>query len=185
MPIRAKCDVLVGRIGDSYYFIDSVFKYNDGFSGCTGQAVDSVSAGYAKLLLSADYSEDYCLEWWEDKFGKVADLDCSFCRGHARLDGCEYCDYPSLTAWAAKVVDEDGISAFIDNNDGNDGALVAVLNDITGDTIHTNCSSCGRIFSQIALEDFDEVYNRKALVACLAFEDGAVEYDYAVEVIVG
>ena len=46
-----------------------------------------------------------------------------------------------------------------------------------------------RIFAKLSrsmkLEDFDEVYNRKALVAALAYEDGAVEYDYAVKMIFG
>jgi hypothetical protein len=51
---------------------------------------------------------------------------------------------------------------------------------------YTDCSGGGRIFGNFGRNDrltFDEVYNRKALVAIEALEDGAVSADYAARVV--
>jgi hypothetical protein len=55
---------------------------------------------------------------------------------------------------------------------------VDALNDIGVDAEYADFSGCGRIFGRLGLDDFDEVYDRKALVAILAYEDGATNYDY-------
>jgi hypothetical protein len=52
----------------------------------------------------------------------------------------------------------------------------------------TNCSGGGRIFGNFGNTGrmvFDEVFDRKALIAIEALEDGAVSADYAGQVVFG
>ena len=64
--IRDNYDTLVGRIGDEYYFLDEIFKYNDGFKGATGTVVMPVSKEYYEYATS----EDGILERYMDAMGE-------------------------------------------------------------------------------------------------------------------
>ncbi len=182
MSNRTEDTTLVGRIDDMYYFVESIFEHRDDFRGVTGCAGISVNDEHAKEIMSLDNAEERYSYVWEEMNAESADDNCPKCRGTAQIIGCEDCGYSSLSAWCTQIINTDGIDAFIDDA-GHEA--VAAVHEITGDTEYVDIHSCGRIFASLKLNDFDEVYNRKALVAALAYEDGAVGYDYAVRVIFG
>lgn len=64
--IRDNYDTLVGRIGDEFYFLDSIFIHNDGFKGATGTNVMPVSKSYYEYATS----EDGILERYMDAMGE-------------------------------------------------------------------------------------------------------------------
>jgi hypothetical protein len=63
---RIKFDKLVGRVGDDYYFLDTIFEYNDGFKGATGTIVNPVNKSYYEYATS----EDGILERYLDAMGE-------------------------------------------------------------------------------------------------------------------
>lgn len=179
---RTKGAVLVGRKDGEYWFIDSVFEHGTDLAGCTGVAVYPISEESADQLLQPENMKDRFEDVWEEKFKESVRDNCRDCRFGVNEEGCEYCEYPSLRAWCVEIADCDGIDAVIDDA-GSEYTEALVEKGV--DAEYADCSSCGRIFSRANIDDFDEVYNRKALVACLAYEDGAVDYDYAAKVIYG
>lgn len=180
--VRTNGAVLVGRKDGEYWFIDSVFRHGDDFYGCTGTTVYPVSVDQADYDTDPENMGDRYGDYWSDRHKESIRSDCEDCACGIDEEGCEHCDYPSLTAFCAEIVQYDGYDAVYDypGNDFEDALQDRLDNVETVDT-----SSCGRIFSRSDIDDFDEVYNRKALVACLAYEDGAVDYDYARRVIFG
>ena len=186
--VRTKGAVLVGRKDNEYWFIDSVFRHRNDFYGCTGTTVYPVSVDQAEYDTDPDNMGDRYGDYWADRYkGSIQD-DCDNCSIGIDEDGCEHCDYPSLSAFCAEIVQYDGYDAVYDYpGDAYEKALSDLLvSDDDPDCVETvDCSGCGRIFGRLDLDDFDEVYNHKALVACMAYEDGAVSYDYARRIIFG
>jgi hypothetical protein len=173
--------VLIGRRDGGFWFIDSVFDCGD-FAGVTGTVCYPVSEDQAEELLSQDNLEERFGEYWEDRFKDAAQEACSHCEGYPQEEGCDDCNYPSLSDFCAQIAQYEGIDAVIDYaGDEYTEALVAIGEDAE----YADTSGCGRIFDSADLDGWDEIYNRKALVAALAYEDGAVSYDYAVRVIFG
>jgi hypothetical protein len=179
---RTEGAVLIGRRDSEFWFIDSVFKHGDDLSGVSGTICHPVSEEYAEELLSQDNLEERFGDCWNDQFENAVQDDCLRCEGYPNEEGCEDCNYPSVSAWCAQIGQYDGIDAVIDYaGDEYTEALVAIGEDAE----YADTSGCGRIFGSADLTGWDEIYNRKALVAALAYEDGAVSYDYAVRVIFG
>ncbi len=178
--VRTEGAVLVGRRDGEYWFVDSVFKHADGFAGCTGMVVIPVSKEQVEDMLSADYLESLYGDVWHEISRESVKDDCDNCTIGPDEDGCEDCGYRSLSAYCSDIAQYDGLDAVTDypGHEYEDA-----LRDVSGEFETVDCSSCGRIFGDTALDDFDEVFNRKALIACLAYEDGAVSYDYARRII--
>jgi hypothetical protein len=59
-------NALIGRIGDEFYFLDYIFKHNDGFKGATGTIVMPVSKEYYEYATS----EEGILERYMDAMGE-------------------------------------------------------------------------------------------------------------------
>lgn len=179
---RTKGPVLVGRKDSEYWFIDSVFWHCSDLRGCTAMTVCPISEAWSEKLLSTDMLKDRFGDSWAEKFKDSIDDGCKNCRLGLDEDGCEHCRYPSLQSFCNEIAQYDGIDAVIDNpGDDYCDKIVAV----GADAEYADCVGCGRMFNADYPVEFDEVYNRKALVACLAYEDGAVSYDYAVKAIYG
>jgi len=182
---------LIGRIGDEYWFVDSVFKHGDGLAGCTGCQVYPVSADQADEALSFDNMADRYADYWAEQYKDAAEDDCENCGGYPDEDGCENCGYPSLESLCNDIARADGYDAVFDfpgheYTDILEGILVT--EDDPDAVEFADCGGCGRIFGHAAhdfKDRFDEVYDRKALVAILAYEDGAVDYEYACKAIYG
>ena len=179
---KSKGNVLLGRVGCEYYFIDSVFDDGIDQSGCTGTIVYPVSESQVDDMLTIDNLEDQYDYVWEGMYKESIKDDCKNCQFGLDEEGCEHCGYRSLCSFCQDIMDEEGIDAVIDNVSGCAEALNAVCSGIIE---YVDCVGCGRIFGYGNLDKFDEVYNRKALIACEAYEDGAVSYDYAIKVIFG
>ncbi len=129
--------------------------------------------------------EDRYFDYWNEQAKDQLQEDCVNCGDDPYEDGCEYCGYPSLSSLCADIANNDGIEAMID---GASQEYINALNehgDLDEEVEYADCVSCGRIFGRVGLDDFDEVYNRKALVAILAYEDGAIDYDYTCRVVYG
>lgn len=179
---RTKGAVLVGRKDQEYWFIDSVFEHGTDLAGCTGMVVYPISEESADQLLEPENMKDRFEDAWEETFKESVRDDCRDCCFGVNEEGCEYCGYPSLLSWCGGIADCDGIDSVIDDA-GYEYTKALVEKGV--DAEYTDCCGCGRIFSREDVDDFDEVYNRKALVACLAYEDGTVDYDYTAKVIYG
>jgi hypothetical protein len=180
--VRTKGAVLVGRRDGEYWFISSVFKHADDFAGCTGMIVVPVSEEQVEEMLSAGYLESLYGDVWHDIAKHDIQLDCDNCAIGPDEAGCEDCGYQSLSAYCSDIAHYDGLDAVTDYPGD---AYKDALRGVVGELETVDCSGCGRIFGDTSVDDFDEVYNRKALVACLAYEDGAVSYDYACRIIFG
>ena len=178
--VRTEGSVLVARMDGEYYFVQSVFKHNDDFAGCTGMGVYPVTEEGMDDMLLIDNLVGRYGDHWEERY-KV-DAVCESCEGLIDEGGCEDCGYPSQESWCADIAEYDGSDAVIDSQD----QCVDALNEVCDDEVeYADCVRCGRIFGSMTITSFDEVYNMKALVACLAFEDGAVSYNYARRAIFG
>jgi hypothetical protein len=180
MSNRTEGTVLIGRKGQEYWFIDSVFRHTD-FHGCTGTTAYPVSEECAEDAMSPDsMAERFCEYWAERAVKELIKEDCDNCRCGPDEDGCTYCGYESLSDLCSQVANTDGYDAVFDFP-GH--AYQEAMEEKLGPLEFAGTSSCGRIFGGSI--DFDEVYNHKALVACQAYEAGAVDYDYACRVIFG
>lgn len=189
MSERTNCAVLVARKDSEYYFVDSIFKHRDDFFGCTGMNVYPITEEMMEDLLSIDNLVERFGDYWEERFEGDVDPDCEDCDGWIDEEGCKSCGYPSVESFCNDIANHDGSDAVIDNAGYKCAeALDAVCE---AKIEYADCTGCGRIFGNfgsdkpMSPDDFDEVYNMKALVACLAYEDGAVGYDYAVKAILG
>jgi len=181
---NSKCTngaVLVARRDGEYYFVDSVFDHGNDLAGCTGMCVYPITEEMMEELLSTDNLEELYGDYWEEKYKDDVDENCEACDGWIDENGCEDCGYPSCRDFCAEIGQYDGSDAVIDDP-GYEYA--EALDAVCEDKIeYAACTGRGRIFSSMSLDNFDEVYNHKALVACLAYEVGVVDYDYAVRAI--
>ncbi len=179
---------LIARRDGEFWFVDSVFDHGGDLAGVTGTICNPVSEEYADELLSIDNLEDRFGDYWHERSSEDVREDCPDCEGEPQEEGCEECNYQSLWGFCADVAQCDGIDGVIDfPGDSYVDALVAIGQDAE----YADTSGCGRIFGNFGGErllgpdSFDEVYDRKALIAILAYEDGAVDYEYAVKIIFG
>ncbi len=182
---RSEGAVLIARKGDEFWFVDSVFRHDNDLAGCTGICVYPVSEKQADYLLAPDQVADKYDSYWKMDVESDARDDCPNCLGEPDEDGCEDCGYQSLRDFCADVAYTDGIEAMIDHAGDEYVEAMNKHGDLDEEAEYADCVSCGRIFGRRGLDDFDEVYNRKALVAILAYEDGAVDYDYTCRVVYG
>lgn len=177
--------VLVARKGGEYWFIDSVFWHDADLHGCTGMCVFPVSGDQADKMLQPDNMADRYGDVWAEQIESCVRQDCPNCEGVADDDGCNDCGYQSLRDFCIEVANQYGIEAVIDYAGQEYVDALNDLDEFEEEAEYADCVGCGGIFGHTSLDKFDEVYNRKALVACLAYEDGAVDYDYACRVIYG
>jgi len=179
---------LIGCRNDEFWFVESVFDHGDGLAGVTGLICNPVSEVQAEEMMSLDNLEERFVDYWEERYKVAVDEDCPICNGEPQEDGCDDCQYPSLRSFCVEIANCDGINSVIDFP-GQEyvDALVAIGEDAE----YADCAGAGRIFGNcgqdgpMSLDSFDKVYDRKALVAIVAYEDGAVSYEYAVRVIFG
>jgi len=179
---------LIGRKDSEFWFVDSVFDHGDDLAGVTGTICYPVSDEYADELLSIDNLEERFGDYWHERYSEDARNDCEDCNGEPQDEGCEACDYPSLREICSQIAQYEGIDAVIDFP-GHD--YVDALEGIGEEAEYADTIGCGRIFGNCGRDEpmspgyFDEVYDRKALIALLAFEDNAVSYEYAARVVFG
>lgn len=155
--MRYKGWTLIGRKDSVFYFCESVFNDNNGHHGATGCEIRPVSkVEYEWASDPENVAERYADAWEGD------------------IDSPEFAKWIDSLLWyedpAWLMFDDSGTC---DASDSFDALNIEYE--------CTDCIGCGRIFSRDT--DFDEVYNRKALVAILALEDGAVSADYAAKVV--
>ena len=162
--MRTNGSKLIGCKDGDYYFVDSVFKHDDNLTGVTGNVVRPVSTD----------------EWhWAGDWDNVAERVQDWYDGDP--DDDEFKDFVDDV-----IATEGRESTMFDDSFGSDAS--AAFDALGIEHECTDCSECGRIFSSIGRAsglNFDEVFDRKALIAIQAYEDGAVSYDYAVQVIFG
>ena len=151
---RLKGFKCIGRKGDDYYFADSTFKHRDDFQGVTGTVVRPVSTE----------------EWdWASDPENVAErlLEC--------YDGCK-CDADWMNGdkyndWVDMVICADGIAETMFDTSYTCDASDA-FDEMGIEHEATDCNSCGRIFGRLGFDDFDEVFDREALMAINLIEAG-------------
>ncbi len=185
---RTKGVKLIARRDGEYYFVDSVFDHGDGLAGCTGTVCYPVSEEQAEELLSMDNLEERFGDHWEERYKDDVDSECEECDGCINDEGCDSCGYPSLRSLCSEIVRFEGIESVIDwlGSDYTDA-----LEGAGADAMYADCTGCGRIFGNCGRpgpmdpNEFDEVYDKKALVAILAFESGVVSFEYASKAIFG
>ncbi len=189
MSERTNGAVLVARKDSEYYFIDSVFKHDDGLAGCTGSVVYPLTEGMVDDMLSTDSLVERYGDYWEETHKNSVDENCEACDGHLDDDGCSDCGYPSVENYCNSIGNCEGVDAVIEDMGSEYTEALNLVCDSEVD--YADCIGCGRIFGRYGSDKpmtpgyFHGVYNMKALVACLAYEAGAVDYDYAVKVIFG
>lgn len=160
--------VLIGRNGSEYHFCESVFDHGDDFQGATGSIVRPVSAEeYEWASDRENVAERYCMYWMEMKGIRDYDEDEHEAEFMEWIDQMLQYDDP---AWI-----------MFDDSDTCDASESFEALGIEHEC--TDCIGGGRIFS--VGSDYEEVFNRKALVALQALEDGAVSADYAAKVVFG
>jgi hypothetical protein len=186
---------LIGRNDSEYFFVDSVFKHTsdfeggaNNFQGVTGCAVYPISEAYADDMLSDDMLEERYGDYWHECASDKIDSDCPVCKDGPVEEGCEDCGYESLSDLCAGIRQYDGYDAVFDYPGYEYEEIlsdIADADDDADDVVFADCSSCGRIFSETHSNDFDEVYDRWALAACIEWEACSISYDCAVNVIFG
>ncbi len=174
--MRTEGVVLIARKDSEYYFVDSVFDGGN-LAGCTGIICHPITEEHMDELLSTNNLVERFGACWEERF--KFDENCEACDGWLDEEGCEYCGYPSQESFCSDIGNCGGSDAVIDDPGGD---YAKALNAIGIEAEYAHLSGAGRIFT---IDDFDKIYNRKALVAVLAYEAGAVDYDYACKVIFG
>jgi hypothetical protein len=178
--------VLVGRVGDCYYFVDSVFRHGGKFAsyaGCTGMSMYPVSKDHARDSLSLDCIEERFEYEWEEYAEDRLIPECMECDGHVDMGGCRLCGYKSLRAFCREIHSDARKFNYSPIFDCPEKSYIDALRGHVDDLETADISSCGRIFSKMDLADFDEVFNMKALVVALAYESGVVSTEYAIRVI--
>lgn len=60
-----KYNQLVGRIDNSYYFLDEIFKYSDDFHGATATVIEPISKDEYKEATSVENVRNYLYEIWQ------------------------------------------------------------------------------------------------------------------------
>lgn len=191
MSIRHEGFVLIGRRDGDYHFVESVFDHGDGFQGATGSIVRPVCKDEWEWASDPENVAERLHEYWECEYGRNARSTCDECEGFPDSSkGCETCGIESLDDFTARVIAHDGIEHLMFDSSDKDAAL-AIFEGFVEGVVTTDCSGGGRIFGRDSYVEgnpfrgFDEVYNRKALVAIQALEDGVVSVDYAARIIFG
>ena len=159
LPVRVEGVVCVGRDGDNYVFVSSIFKHRDGFQGCTGFVVRPVSKEEYDSNTFADIHEML------SDAGMHEGLNCAefskLVSDAIQLDGYEHLVYDSSYVCEASAFFEAwGIEYEC-----------------------TDCNSCGRIFSEDS--DYDEIVNHEAYAAVKWFEGGKFSFESAACAIFG
>ena len=166
--MRTEGFVCIGRNGDAYDFVTSVFKHDDGFSGCTGSSVRPVSA------------KEW--EWASDPENVAERVEDYYNELHGDDIWDDDADIETLDEFVERAIDIDGIDHLMfDSSDHCDASFAFNVMGIEHE--FTDCIGCGRMFGRGS--DYEEVINRKAMVACEAYEAGAVSYEYACKIIFG
>jgi len=126
--------------------------------------------------------------YWEGEHKDDVNESCEACDGWLDEAGCDYCGYPSCESFCEEIGEREGPDAVVDDP----GCEYAkALNSIGVEAECVDHTGAGRIFGSFdkynptTPDDFDEIYNIKALVAILAYEDDAVDYNYAAKTIFG
>jgi len=182
--MRTNGVVLIGCRDGEFWFVDSVFRHNDGFSGCTGSTVYPVSEEQAEDALSDDSLAERFGDYWGEIVKESISAGCKGCRFGPQEEGCEDCGYESLKSFCDNIARYDGYDAVFDfpGYEYQDA-----IEEHVEDVETVDHSGCGRIFGRPRGNDgrfdFDEVYNYAALIACICYEDGRISYDQAVNVI--
>lgn len=191
MSIRHNGFVLIGRRDSEYYFVTSVFDHGDGFQGATGSIVRPVCKDEWDWASDPENVAERLYDYWHELYGRAGRDGCRECEGSPHSDeGCESCGIESLDDFTARAIESDGIEHIMFDSSDKDEAL-AIFADFVEDIVTTDCSGGGRIFGRAdwhggdGWQAFDEVYNRKALVAIRALEDGNVSVDYAARIVFG
>ena len=173
--------VCVGRSGDEYYFVESIFDHGDGFQGCTGCVVRPVSKEEYDWASHTDNVMEWVGDVWEELYKHKACDDCEKCCGFLdEEEGCENCGVPSLRDFAEKCIDEEGIENLM-FDPSNCCEAEEAFAEMGVECECTDCVGCGRIFTRGM--DFDEVFDRAALEAINDFEGHKCSMDYAVSTI--
>jgi len=182
--------VLVARKDCEYWFIDSVFWHDKDLFGCTGTTVYPVSPEQAEEALSIENLEDRFGDYWAESVKDKVQPGCGKCSFYGpNEEGCVDCGYQSLSDFCADIARHDGYDAVFEypGHDYEVALCDLLVSDDNPDAVETvDTSGCGRILARpMKLSDFDEVYNRKALEACFAYEAGDCTYGAAVRAIFG
>jgi len=177
----------VGRIGDEYYFADSVFQHSD-FAGVTGTSVRPVSAEeYEWASDPENVAERYCY-LWEEMHGSNGADDCEECGGHPDSDsGCSSCGVPSLDAWVDTAIRIDGIDHLMFDESYCCDASDA-FDELGIEHETTDCTGGGRCFGRDSRghsSTFDEVFNQEALDAIIDLEDNNGRVNPTAEAVFG
>jgi hypothetical protein len=178
--------VLVGRIGDCYYFVDSVFRHGGKFAsyrGVTGMSMYAVSKDFARGSLSLDCIEERFEYDWQEYAEDRLLPECMECADSVDMCGCIVCGYQSLREFCRGILADAKKFNYSPIFDAPDKEYIDALRGHVENLETADISSCGRIFSDMELSDFDEIFNHKALVVALAYESGAVSTEYAIKMI--
>jgi hypothetical protein len=159
MSIRVNGCKCVGRNGDTYYFVDSIFDHGDGFAGCTGFSVRPVCAEEFN-----SWDHDAVAEYLEE------------CGSH---DGMSCRKFHALVDEAIRV---DGIGHII-YDDGFGCEVGPFFNALGIDYECTDCVGCGRQFSEDS--DYEELFDHAAWIGVTGFEAGEVSFEWAARTIFG
>jgi len=178
--------VLIACRGGEYYFAATVYRDED---GCRGYVVRPVTQVMLDDMLLTDSLTERFGGYWEEEHKDDVCSECEACDGWLDEDGCEDCGYPSCESFCEEIGEREGLDAVVDDPGCEYAkALNAVCDD---EIVCVDRTGFGRIFGSFdkdmptTPDDFDEVYNMKALVAILAYEDDAVDYNYATKTIFG
>jgi len=164
--VRLNGNKLIGRIGDDYYFAESVFQHSADFRGVTGYVVRPVSP------------QEYA---WASDRENVAE----------RLQSCYDgdTDSPAFESWVDDAIAFDGIDSIM--FDQSFGCAASDAFEALGiEHECTDCIGCGRIYGRFDGGnhiEFDEVYDPAALGAILLMEskEGTLTLEQAGRVIFG
>jgi len=149
MRTETKYNKLVGRIGNSYYFCDDIFKYNDNFQGATATVLEPVSREEYDERTSEDGLIDYLGECWKDAVANDS----------TTMGEAEWCQY---------AYDVDGDEILFDFSGSNLWNQLRDLGMSEEDYPVFACTGGGRSFSHD--QEFDEVYDADLLAKIKAVE---------------
>jgi hypothetical protein len=165
VPIMAKVSIrvegfkCVGRNGNEYHFVTSVFDHGDGFAGVTGLIIRPVCAD--------EYNS------WD--FEAVAEY-LEECGLHEGKTCKEY------MAFVNEAINIDGIEHIIfDESEGCNASAFFDALDVEHEC--TDCIGGGRIFNGDS--DYEEIYDHAAWVGIRALEGGTGPFDFAAKAIFG
>lgn len=165
---------LVGRDGDTYYFVDSVFEHNDGFRGCTGFAVRPVSPKEYEWASDRENVAERLRELYDCQYGDNDSFYSPDCAEDAREADFE--------RFVDDVIHYDGIDHIMfDESYCCDASPVFDRLGIEHES--TDCNGCGRMFKVDS--DYEELFDFGAWIGVRSFEGGIGSYEWAARTIFG